>query len=184
MVSSINLIDNRKDTKCTNDTWWTINSLSCIQSFQVEGPKNREISLFIENTIGRFFTETFHGRKIARNSCYHVITCSINRTSAAQTVTILWDTSAYIKKDEKPDFSATLLLLQRGFVQVRWFFNKSGDFHSKSGDREMFIIISKIGRSPAKSGDLEALCICKQEICYIANEIKWCWCWCWCCPVL
>ena len=34
---------------------------------------------------------------------------------------------------------------------------KSGDFHSKSGDREIFIISSKIGRSPAKSGDLEAL---------------------------
>ena len=34
---------------------------------------------------------------------------------------------------------------------------KSGDFHSKSGDREIFIILSKIGRSPAKSGDLEAL---------------------------
>ena len=35
---------------------------------------------------------------------------------------------------------------------------KSGDFHSKSGDREIFIILSKIGRSPEKSGDLEALC--------------------------
>ena len=34
---------------------------------------------------------------------------------------------------------------------------KSGDFHSKSGDREVFIILSKIGRSPEKSGDLEAL---------------------------
>ena len=34
---------------------------------------------------------------------------------------------------------------------------KSGDFHSKSGDREIFIILSKIGKSPAKSGDLEAL---------------------------
>ena len=34
---------------------------------------------------------------------------------------------------------------------------KSGDFHSKSGDREIFIILSKIGRSPEKSGDLEAL---------------------------
>ena len=33
----------------------------------------------------------------------------------------------------------------------------SGDFHSKSGDREIVITISKIGRSPAKSGDLEAL---------------------------
>ena len=37
------------------------------------------------------------------------------------------------------------------------FGNKSGDFHSKSGDREIFIILSKIGRSPEKSGDLEAL---------------------------
>ena len=34
---------------------------------------------------------------------------------------------------------------------------KSGDFRSKSGDREIFIILSKIGRSPEKSGDLEAL---------------------------
>ena len=34
---------------------------------------------------------------------------------------------------------------------------KSGDSHSKSGDREIFIILSKIGRSPEKSGDLEAL---------------------------
>ena len=37
------------------------------------------------------------------------------------------------------------------------FGEKSGDFHSKSGDREIFIILSKIGRSPEKSGDLEAL---------------------------
>ena len=37
------------------------------------------------------------------------------------------------------------------------FGNKSGDFHSKSGDQEIFIILSKIGRSPEKSGDLEAL---------------------------
>ena len=34
---------------------------------------------------------------------------------------------------------------------------RSGDVHSKSGDREIFIILSKIGRFPAKSGDLEAL---------------------------
>ena len=34
---------------------------------------------------------------------------------------------------------------------------KSGDFHSKSGDQEIYIILSKIGRSPEKSGDLEAL---------------------------
>ena len=37
------------------------------------------------------------------------------------------------------------------------FGKKSGDFHSKSGDREIFISLSKIGRSPEKSGDLEAL---------------------------
>ena len=44
--------------------------------------------------------------------------------------------------------------------------NISGDLHSKSGDWEIFIILSKIGRSPAKSGDLEALgnvyCLCGQ----------------------
>ena len=34
---------------------------------------------------------------------------------------------------------------------------KSGDFHSKSGDREIFSILSKIWRSPETSGDLEAL---------------------------
>ena len=43
---------------------------------------------------------------------------------------------------------------------------KSGDFHSKSGDREIFIILSKIGRSPAKSGDLEALKTYDTEINY------------------
>ena len=32
-----------------------------VQSFQVEGPRNREISLFIRNTIERLFTITFHG---------------------------------------------------------------------------------------------------------------------------
>ena len=32
------------------------------------------------------------------------------------------------------------LLLQRGVVQVRCFFNKSAHLHSKSGDREIFII--------------------------------------------
>ena len=34
-------------------------SRSLTQSFQVEGPLNREISLFIGNTIGRFFRELF-----------------------------------------------------------------------------------------------------------------------------
>ena len=38
-----------------------------------------------------------------------------------------------------------------------FFGKKSGGFHSKSGDREILIILSKIGRSPEKSGDLEAL---------------------------
>ena len=40
------------------------------QSFQVEAPQNMEISLFIEHTIGRFFTGTFQSGKTARNSCY------------------------------------------------------------------------------------------------------------------
>ena len=47
------------------------------------------------------------------------------------------------------------LAIDRGASIV--FGKKSGDFHSKSGDREIFIILSKIGRSPEKSGDLEAL---------------------------
>ena len=33
------------------------------QSFQVEGPQNREISRFIGNTIGRFFRELFKAEK-------------------------------------------------------------------------------------------------------------------------
>ena len=36
------------------------------QSFQVEGPQNREISLFKGNTIGRFFTGTFQSGKISQ----------------------------------------------------------------------------------------------------------------------
>ena len=42
------------------------------QSFRVEGRENRQISLFIDNTVGRFFTGTFQGGKTARDSCYHV----------------------------------------------------------------------------------------------------------------
>ena len=42
------------------------------ESFQVEGRENRQTSLFIDNTVGRFFTGTFQGGKPARNSCYHV----------------------------------------------------------------------------------------------------------------
>ena len=58
-----------------------------IQSFQVEGPKNREISLFIENTIRRFFTGFFQGGKTASNvSCY--LSCDYNTTSVTQIVTI------------------------------------------------------------------------------------------------
>ena len=44
---------------------------------------------------------------------------------------------------------------------------KSGDFHSKSGDRKIFIILSKIGRSPEKSGDLEALLYCIVLYCIV-----------------
>ena len=36
-----------------------------LQSFHVEGPQNREISLFIENAIGRFLRELF---KVEKNS--------------------------------------------------------------------------------------------------------------------
>ena len=32
-----------------------------MQSFQVEGPQNMEISLFLRNKIGRLFTGTFQG---------------------------------------------------------------------------------------------------------------------------
>ena len=47
---------------------------------------------------------------------------------------------------------------------------KSGDYHSKSGDREIFIILSKIGRSPEKSGDLEALSLVRNEILNTKNN--------------
>ena len=56
---------------------------------------------------------------------------------------------------ESPAVMAKLAIDRASIV----FGEKSGDFHSKSGDREIFIILSKIGRSPEKSGDLEALCI-------------------------
>ena len=35
--------------------------------------------------------------------------------------------------------------------------NRKRDLHSNSGDREICIILTKIGRSPTKSGDFEAL---------------------------
>ena len=56
-------------------------------SFQVEGPQNREISPFVENKIGRFFTGTFQGGKTVRNSGYHV-TISVNRTSVMSIDTV------------------------------------------------------------------------------------------------
>ena len=40
-----------------------------LQSFQVDGPQNREISLFIGNTIGRFLRELFQAGKQSANSC-------------------------------------------------------------------------------------------------------------------
>ena len=93
---------------------------------------NSEISIFIENTIAKLFTETFQGGKTARNSCYHV-TISIQDLQRKQNFSY---TNCYIirykcshkKEDKKSDFNffhhhttATLLLLQRGFVQVRCF---------------------------------------------------------------
>ena len=44
-------------------------SMLQLQSFQVDGPQNREISLFTGNTIGRFFTITFQGGKQSATSC-------------------------------------------------------------------------------------------------------------------
>ena len=49
------------------------------------------------------------------------------------------------------------LVIDHASVPVVSCKKKSGDFHYKSGYREIFIILSKIGRSLAKSGDLEAL---------------------------
>ena len=55
------------------------------QSFQVEGPQNGEISLFIGNTIiGRFIRELFKAEKQSATATimYYINkTCSINITS-------------------------------------------------------------------------------------------------------
>ena len=49
------------------------------QSFQVEGPQNREISRFIGNTIGRFLWELFKAETQSVTAA--IMSCSINRTS-------------------------------------------------------------------------------------------------------
>ena len=51
---------------------------------------------------------------------------------------------------------------------------KSGDVHSKSGYREIFIILQKIGRSPAKSGDLEALYMIELRYMYVRHFVIIC----------
>ena len=53
--------------------------------------------------------------------------------------------------------------------------NKSGDFQSKSGDREIVIILSKIRRSPDKSGDLEALEISPNGLNKFMQNMKYCY---------
>ena len=40
-----------------------LNVVVSLQSFQVEGPQNRKISLFIGNTIGRFLRELSKAEK-------------------------------------------------------------------------------------------------------------------------
>ena len=60
-------------------------------------------------------------------------------------------------KQNSPNWKSFRLLLWQNWRSTVYGKKKSGDFHSKSGDREIFIILAKIGRSPAKSGDLEAL---------------------------
>ena len=63
-----------------------------------------------------------------------------------------------VTTEKHPVQSIRLLLWQNWRSTVLAVFGKkSGDFHSKSGDREIFIILSKIERSPEKSGELEAL---------------------------
>ena len=42
------------------------------QSFQVEGPQNREISLFIGNTIGRFYGNFSRRKNSQQQLLYHV----------------------------------------------------------------------------------------------------------------
>ena len=70
-----NLLSHFKKVNESHDhnTRMNKNNFNIRQSFQVEGPQNREISLFIGNTIGRFFTETCQGGKTVSNSCYHVL---------------------------------------------------------------------------------------------------------------
>ena len=82
-------------------------------SVQVEGSQNREISLFIGNTSGRFFTWTF--------------------------------------QDEKPDFITIQLPLYCSFNMVLY---RCVAFLL---NRDIFIVVSEIARSLAKSGELEAL---------------------------
>ena len=131
-----------------------------IQSFRVEGPQNGDNSIFIENTFGRFLLEIFKEGKQPTTTVYCDYninkTRSVNGNSVAHIDTIkLCKTSAHIEKNTNNPIS---FLLQHGAAQrsfVTYCFYKSGYFHSKSLDREIFTIIPKIGRSPAKSGDLE-----------------------------
>ena len=58
----------------------SVGVMSLMQSFQVERPQNREISLFIGEKIGRIFSGTLQGEKTVSNSCYP---CTLSIRSAS-----------------------------------------------------------------------------------------------------
>ena len=73
---------------------------------------------------------------------------------SANTHAVFFSITTHLQKFAKLTIDSPVAMAKLASIV---FGNKSGDFHSKSGDREIFIILSKIGRSPEKSGDLEAL---------------------------
>ena len=107
------------------------------------------------------------------NSCTRTHSHRSRRTVCPQRapalVDAIYDTSTHIKKKMKKQISSpcncyfiapsTYCCKQNCNI---FLVNKSEDFHSKSG--EIFIIIQKIWRSPAKSGDLEALTLHNHSV--------------------
>ena len=64
-----------------------------MQSFQVEGPQNREISLFLRNKIGRFFTGTSQGASLGmvvlQRCLLFILASRLNRTLSNRTMTAM-----------------------------------------------------------------------------------------------
>ena len=62
-----------------------------LQSFQVEGPQNREISLFLRIKIGRFFTGTSQGAStcVLQRCLLFILVSRLNRTLSNRTMTMI-----------------------------------------------------------------------------------------------